>query len=83
MSQQMGRQAGMAEMLRLDGGSRWLATDTSLTVGQMPCSMALALRIQDREFGQFEDGDALGQAALSALRVSGLYPLCGGHPFAP
>lgn len=73
MSQQLDFKVGMAEVLRLDG-SRLLATDSGLAVGQVPYSTALARRIQEREFGQFEDDGALGQPALTAFRVSSLYP---------
>jgi len=73
MSQQLDFQVGMAEVLRMDG-SRLFATDSGAILGQAPYSMALALRIQEQEFGQFEDDGALGQPALTAFRVSTLYP---------
>ena len=73
MSQQLDFQVGLAEIMRLDG-SRLLATDPGLTLGQAPYSMALALQIREQEFGQFEDDGALGRPALTAFRVSPLYP---------
>jgi len=73
MSQQLDFQVGMAEVLRLDG-SRLLATDPGADLGQALYSMAFAVRIQEREFGQFEDDGVLGQPALTAFRVSSLYP---------
>ncbi|MBK1685786.1 hypothetical protein CKO18_19740 [Rhodoferax fermentans] len=71
MAQQLDGPVGMVEVLRLDG-ARLMTTNPEMPVGQTAYGKALALRFQEREFGQFEA--ELGQATLTAYRVSTLYP---------
>lgn len=73
MSQQLDWQTGLAEVLRLDG-TRLLSTDPDHRLGGTSDNQALARQFQELEFGQLEDDGALGQPALTAFRVSPLYP---------
>ncbi|MDR3371295.1 diguanylate cyclase domain-containing protein [Rhodoferax sp.] len=73
MSQQLATQVGMAEVLRLDG-TRLMTTNPELQVGKTPYGMEQALRFQEHEFGQLEDGAGLGKPSLTAYRVSSQYP---------
>ncbi|MCW2312142.1 bifunctional diguanylate cyclase/phosphodiesterase [Rhodoferax antarcticus] len=73
MSQQLASPIGAAEVLRLDGMRLW-NTDPQQSVGVVPYGKALAQRIGERDFGQFEDDAGLGQPSMTAFRVSTLYP---------
>ena len=73
MSQQLDVPVGFVEVLRLDG-SRLMTTHPDLQIGQTAYGRAVALRIQDHEFGQFEGEAELGKPTLTAFRVSSQYP---------
>jgi diguanylate cyclase (GGDEF)-like protein/PAS domain S-box-containing protein len=73
MSQQLAAPVGMAEVLRLDG-TRLMSTNPDMPLGKTPYSSTLALRFQEHEFGQLEDGAGLGKPSLTAYRVSSQYP---------
>lgn len=73
MSQQLAATVGMVEVLRLDG-SRLMTTNPELQMARTPYDKSLALRFQEREFGQFEDASRPGKSSLTTYRVSSQYP---------
>lgn len=77
MTQQLGPDAGLVTMARLDG-SLLISTDPQASVDVAWQSAAeKALRFEEREFGQFaqfKPSPSGGWHALSAYRVSSVYP---------
>ncbi len=74
MLNQLDSEAGTVEVLRFDGVSL-MATASGVMVGGKHRDVMDALRLDEREFGQFEHTLDHADPTLSAFRVSPLYPI--------